>query len=106
MFLREPTLPLDTSLAPRKKYYGSEVLSQSLERMNESHYLMRKHVKEQAKKNEEYSDKYQNAKDVDFKPGDSVYLINTRTGKMDPKCLLKYTILVKMAPIHLQFRID
>jgi transposase InsO family protein len=99
VFHRDPTLPLDTILSPREKYYGAEFLPQALEKMHEAHYIMRKHVRAQKKRNKLYSDKIRNAKDVTFELGDPVYLKNhNKVNKLDAKWLPYYRIVSKTGP--------
>jgi len=84
LYNRDPVLPLDTILKPRRKYNGEEFHKIDLQHQHKSFLLVHKHLKQAKKRQNQYADK--GSKEVNLKVGDPVYLKNHRkTSKLDNK---------------------
>ena len=77
MFGRDPTLPIDNLLKPRRKCLGQEHHLIALEKSHESFMLVHRNLRKAKKRQAHYAN--QGAKDIDYKVGDPVFLkINTQ----------------------------
>ena len=96
-YARDPTLPLDTILLPRRKYLGEEQHRIALERQHEAFKTVQHRVRQNKIKQKMNYDK--NAVNIEYEPGDAVYLYNNyKNSKFDKKWLPYYRILKKTAP--------
>ena len=100
VYHRDPTLPVDTILQRRDRYYGEEYLPQALERMHTAYRLVRKRLKEQAEYNKEYANKHRGAKMSSFEVGDPIYLRNyVRANKLDKKWMPYFRVIGRRGPV-------
>ena len=71
---RDPTVPMDTILAPRRRYYGDDFVPTYLSRLHNAFSIVAKSTKEARERSKIQADK--NANNTTFKIGDAVYLWN------------------------------
>ena len=71
---RDPVLPLDNILQPRRKYHGEQNHKIALERQHKSFLLVHKFQKRSKRRQARYANK--GVKDVEFQVGDPVYFKN------------------------------
>ena len=103
MFGRDPTLPIDNLLKPRRKYLGKEHHLITLEKSHESFMLVHRNLRKAKKCQAHYAN--QGAKDIDYKVGDPIFLKNnTQTNKLASKYLLYYRSIKKTGPHNLEIR--
>ena len=96
VFARDPILPVQTLLHPRRKYMGADYFPSALERMHISYRLVRRHLHKQTKKNQ----KQKQVKNQDIEVGDAVYLHNNnRQNKLQKKWLPHYRVIRKRGPV-------
>ena len=98
LYNRDPVLPLDNILKPRRQYLGEEPHQVGLEQMHKSFMTVYNHMRKAKKRQAKYTDK--NAKDVTFQVGDPVYLKkHQRANKLQGKWIPYYRILEKRSPV-------
>ena len=98
LYNRDPVLPLDNILKPRRKYTGEEFHKIALQQQHKSFALVHKHLKEAKKRQSKYADK--GSKEVELKVGDPVYVRNHRkTSKLDNKWTPYYRIIEQTSPV-------
>ena len=84
MFGRDPILPLDTVLQPRRKYMGEDYLPTMIEQLHKSYHLVKHALHAARERNKLHYDS--RAKDKTFKVGDPVYYLDpVRQYKFDLK---------------------
>jgi len=103
LYNRDPVLPLDSILKPRRKYAGEQFHKVALEQMHRSFLLVHKNLQTSKQKQNKYADR--NSREVNFKVGDSVYLKNhRRTRKLDNKWTPYYRITEQTTPVSFVVR--
>jgi len=86
LYNRDPVLPIDNLLKPRRKYAGESPHQILLEQQHKSFTIVHRNLKKAKKKQKENTDKHR--KEINFKIGDAVYYRNhLRKSKLDSKCL-------------------
>jgi hypothetical protein len=98
LYGRDPVLPIDTILKPRRKYMGEAYFPQALERMHIAYRVVRKHLHKQTQRNMARK----NVKDTAEKlqVGDPVYLKNNmRANKLQNKWVSHYRIIAQRGPV-------
>ena len=71
IYNRDPVLPIDNILKPRRKYYGDQEHQIALKQQHKSFVLVHKYLKKAQKKQAKYANK--NRKEVKLEVGDVVY---------------------------------
>ena len=103
MYSRDPVLPLDNLLRPRRKYLGCEFHRQALERQHEAFMHVRRNLRKARRRQKLYHDK--NAVDVKFEVGDPVYYENpTRDSKLDDRWVSHYRVIEVNSPVTCTIR--
>ena len=98
LYNRDPVLPLDNILKPRRKFYGDEEHKICLEEQHKNFVLVHKHLKKAKTRQAKYANK--NAKDVKFEVGDAVYFKNHRKpNKLAPNWQPYYRIIKQTSPV-------
>lgn len=94
LYGRDPILPIDNILKPRRPYWGDDTSKLAIQQQHQVFSEVRKNVREARKRR----DKNYNKRTVDkqFKVGDPVYLYNNnRQSKLDAKWKTHYRIVEK-----------
>lgn len=98
LYNRDPVLPLDSILKPRRRYTGEEFHKIALEQIHRPFLMVHKNLQKAKQKQSKYADK--NSQDVDFKVGDPVYIKNhRRTNKLDNKWTPYFRIIEQTSPV-------
>ena len=101
MFGRDPIVPVDTILEPRRKYYGEDYLPQLLERQRKAWEMVIDNTKEMRQKNREIYDRKVKTQHLDV--GDMVYYYSphNRQDKLDFMWSKPYwRIIVKQGTVN------
>ena len=100
---RDPVLPLDNILKPRRRYMGEELHKTVLENQHKTFTQVYHRIKKAQKKGAKYANK--GVKPVEFKVGDSVYVKNhQRQNKLDKKWKPFYRIVQQLSPVTFRVR--
>jgi len=103
LYNRDPVLPIDNLLKPRRKYAGESPHKILLEQQHKSFTIVHRNLKKAKKKQKENADK--NRKDINFKVGDTVYCRNhLRKSKLDSKWKPFYRIIEQKSPVSFIIR--
>ncbi|MCG8034487.1 MAG: DDE-type integrase/transposase/recombinase, partial [Candidatus Thiodiazotropha taylori] len=95
LFQRDPVLPIDNLLKPRRKYYGDDIIEKGLEQAHKAFVLMHRRRKQAHRRQAKYADKTR--KITDFKVGQPVYLKkHKRNSKLDKKWSPYYRIIKQL----------
>ena len=98
LYNRDPILPLDNILKPRRRYLGEEPNKIGLQNQHKSFILVHNHLKKAKKKQNKYADR--NAQYTEFQVGDPVYVKRRqRSNKLQGKWLPYFRILEKRTPV-------
>ena len=98
LYNRDPVLPLDNILKPRKRYLGDEPHKIGLQNQHKSFILVHNHLKKAKKRQNKYADR--NAQFTEFQVGDPVYVKREqRSNKLQGKWKPYYRILEKRTPV-------
>lgn len=98
MYTRDPVLPLDNLLKPRRRYFGEDYDKIALERQHEAFMNVRKNMRKAREKQKRYHDR--TAIDVQYKVGDPVYIQNHRSEcKLDDRWKSHYRIIEQTGPV-------
>jgi transposase InsO family protein len=98
LYGRDPVLPVDTLLKPRRKYLGEDYFPQALERLHIAYRVVRKHLHKQSNRNKRQ--KEPGRVPDNFQIGDAVYLKNNqRTNKLQKRWLSHYRIIAQRGPV-------
>ncbi|CAC5398016.1 unnamed protein product [Mytilus coruscus] len=98
LYNRDPVLPVDNLLKPRRKYAGESPHQILLEQQHKSFVTVHMNLKKAKSKQKEYADK--NRQEINFKVGDAVYFKNhLRKGKQDSKWKPFYRIIEQRSPV-------
>ncbi|CAC5398014.1 unnamed protein product [Mytilus coruscus] len=98
LYNRDPVLPVDNLLKPRRKYAGESPHQILLEQQHKSFVTVHRNLKKAKSKQKEYADK--NRQEINFKVGDAVYFKNhLRKGKLDSKWKPFYRIIEQRSPV-------
>ena len=98
LFNRDPVLPIDNLLQPRRKYQGEMYHKIMLEEQHKSFLRVRSQLKKSKRKRAEVANK--KAKDVKFEINDPVYYKNfQRNNKLDIKWKPYYRIIEQKSPL-------
>jgi hypothetical protein len=98
LYGRDPVLPVDTILKPRRKYLGEDYFPQALERMHIAYRVVRKHLHKQSDRNKQR--KKTDRESDTFKVGDPVYLKNNaRANKLQKRWLSHFRIIAQRGPV-------
>ncbi|CAC5369517.1 unnamed protein product [Mytilus coruscus] len=99
LYNRDPVLPIDNILKPRRKYYGEEEHKIALQEQHKSFVLEHKHLKRAKKRQAKYANK--NTKELKFEVGDPVYLKHHRKhNKLQANWRPYFRIIEKTSPAH------
>ena len=99
MYGRDPALPLDTVLQPRRKYMGDEYLHTIVEQLHKSYSLVKHALHAAREGNKSYYDN--RAKDKCFRVGDPVYFLDpVRQSKFDLKWRPYYRIITVKGAVN------
>ena len=103
LFGRDPTLPLDNLLKPRRKYLGEEHHLITLEKSHESFRIIHQNLKRAKQRQAGYANR--KAKDVNFKVGDPIFLKNNRRrSKLESRWIPYYRIIRKTGEHNFEIR--
>jgi len=98
LYNRDPVLPIDNILKPRRKYVGEDPHKILLEQQHKSFVMVHKNMKKSKKKQKDQADKTR--QETDFKVGDAVYYKNhLRKSKLDSKWKPFYRIIEQKSPV-------
>ena len=94
LYTRDPVLPIDNLLRPRRKYLGDQHHQLALERQHEAFVKVRHNLQQARSKQAFYHDK--RARDKEYEVGDPVYLYNNqRQSKLEKRWQSHYRIVTK-----------
>ena len=103
MYTRDPVLPLDNLLRPRRKYLGEDYHRVALERQHEAFMQVRRNLRKARAKQKRYHDR--DARQIDYQVGDAVYYYNnTQDGKLDDRWRSHYRVIEKNSPVTCTIR--
>jgi heat shock protein HspQ len=103
LYNRDPVLPLDNILQPRRKYHGAQYHKIALERQHKSFLLVHKFQKRAKRRQVRYANK--GVKDVVFQVGDPVYFKNqVRENKLSSRWLPYYRIIEQTSPVNFMIK--
>ena len=103
LYNRDPVLPLDNILQPRRKCHGGQYHKIALERQHKSFLLVHKFQKRSKRRQAKYANK--GVKDVEFQVGDPVYYKNhVRENKLSSRWLPYYRIIDQTSPINFMLK--
>ncbi|VDI66449.1 Hypothetical predicted protein [Mytilus galloprovincialis] len=95
---KDPVLPLDNILQPRRKYNGEEYHKIALQQQHKSFMLVHKTMKKSKQKQAKYANK--NSKDIKFEVGNPVFYKNhRRASKLSKKWTPYYRIIEQTSPV-------
>ena len=98
MYTRDPVLPLDNLLRPRRKYLGEDYTKIAVQRQHEAFMKMRRNIRKARRRQKKYHDR--TAVEVNYKTGDPVYVYNnSRQSKLDDKWMTHYRVLEQTGPV-------
>ncbi|CAC5412556.1 unnamed protein product [Mytilus coruscus] len=98
LYNRDPVLPVDNLLKPRRKYAGESPHQILLEQQHKSFVTVHRNLKKAKTKQKEYADK--NRQEINFKVGDAVYFKNhLRKSKLDSNWKPFYRIIEQRSPV-------
>ena len=98
VYTRDPVLPLDSLLKPRRRYLGENYEKIALERQHEAFMNIRRNTRKARQRQKRYHDK--GAVDLQYKEGDPVYVLNNAPqGKLDSKWMTHYRIMSQTGPV-------
>ena len=105
LYNRQPTLPIDNILQPRRKYMGQDFFEMALENQHKMFMLVHKNSREAKKKRDKYANKRNKCKDVTFKVGDSVFYKNhAKTNKLEGNWRTHFIIVKQTSPVSFVVR--
>lgn len=100
---RDPCLPLDTLLQPRRKYVGDEYHKIQLQNLHKAYMTVAKNTSKARHKNQELFDR--KAQKVEFQVGDPVFYWNfTKSSKLEQNWLPHFRILSKSSPVNFKIK--
>ncbi|ESO98610.1 hypothetical protein LOTGIDRAFT_174147 [Lottia gigantea] len=101
---RDPVLPLDNILKPRRKFMGEGDFHQvALENQYRSFFQVHKYMKKAKQRQAKYANK--NTKNIDFKTGDPVYYKNfLRKNKLEDRWSPYHRIVEQTSPVSFKIR--
>ena len=103
LYCREPLLPLDNILRPRRKYTGTDFYKIALENQHKTFVTVVKNTKAARKRQNEQVNKNRNT--VQFEVGDHVYYRNhTKSNKLENNWLTHHTIVERTTPVSFVIR--
>ena len=103
MYSRDPVLPLDNILRPRRKYLGEDYYKHALQLQHEAFMHVRKNLRKARARQKKYHDR--GAIDVQFMVGHPVYYENpTRDSKLDDKWVSHYRVIEINSPVTCTIR--
>ena len=98
LFNRDPILPIDNLLKPRRKYHGEDYHKIILEEQHKSFKKVCAQIQKSKRRQADYANK--NTKDIKFEINDPVYYKNfQRTNKLDSKWRPYYRIIEQKSPL-------
>ena len=98
LFNRDPILPIDNLLKPRRKYQGEDYHKIILEEQHKSFKKVCAQIQKSKRRQADYANK--NTKDIKFEINDPVYYKNfQRTNKLDSKWRPYYRIIEQKSPL-------
>lgn len=99
MYGRDPVLPLDTVLQPRRQYLGEDYLPIMIEQLHKSYTLVKRALHASRERNKAYYDS--KAKESTFQVGDPVfYLDPARSHKFDLRWRPYFRIISVKPPVN------
>ena len=103
MYTRDPILPLDNLLRPRRRYLGEDYNRIALDRQHEAFMKVRRNMRKARDRQKRYHDR--KAVDVQYEIGDPVYVVNNnKYGKLDDKWMTHYRVIEKTGPVSFVVR--
>ena len=103
LYGRDVVLPIDNLLQPRRKYYGEEAHQILLEVQHEAFLRVHRTMKKQKAKQARYADR--NAKDIEYRVGDPVFLRNHKKNcKLSPSWQPYYRIIEQTSPLTFRLK--
>ena len=103
LYNRDPVLPIDNILKPRRKYLGEEPHKIGLEQQHKAFVLVHKHLKKAKKRQAKYAN--ENSQYTEFQVGDPVYLKQQqRRSKLQGRWCPYYRIIEKTTPITFRIK--
>jgi len=98
LYSRDPVLPIDNVLKPRRKYMGEEAHKIALQEQHKAFAVVQNKLKKEKKRQKEYANK--NRKLVELQVGDPVYLKkHQRKSKLENKWTPYYRVVEKLSPL-------
>lgn len=98
LYTRDPVLPLDNLLKPRRRYLGEDYHQIALERQHEAFMAVRRNLRKARHKQKKYHDR--KAKDLNLSVGDPVYVHNNnRQSKLEDRWVSHYRVMQKNSPV-------
>ena len=105
IYNRDPVLPIENILKPRRKYYGDQEHQIALEQQHQSFVLVHKYLKTAKKKQAKYAN--ENRKEVKLEDGDAVYHRNHhKHSKLNSNWKPLYRIIEKLHQYPLKLEIN
>ena len=103
VYNRDPVLPVDNILKPRRKYVGEEPHQIALENMHFSFLTIHKRLRKAQNKQKQYADR--NRQDIILQVGDPVYLKNhQRNSKLEKKWRPYFRVVEKLSNLTYKIR--
>ncbi|CAC5415498.1 unnamed protein product [Mytilus coruscus] len=100
---RDPVLPLDNILQPRRKYNGEEYHKIALQQQHKSFMLVHKTMKKSKQRQAKYANKY--SKDIKFEVENPVFYKNHRkASKLSRKWTPCYRIIEQTSPVSFNLK--
>lgn len=100
----DPTLPLDTLLAPRRKYQGSDHAEIYLENLHQAFVSMAKKSSSLKEKQRKLQNQQSKVTDIRYKVGDPVYYYKGRAHKLDIPWEPHYRVVKVRGPVSYNIR--
>ncbi|CAC5423266.1 unnamed protein product [Mytilus coruscus] len=98
LYNRDPVLPIDNLLKPRRKYVGEDPHKILLEQQHKSFVLVHRNLTKSKEKQKQNADK--NRQEINLEIGNPVYYKNhLRKNKLDTKWKPYYRIIEKTSPV-------
>ena len=103
LYNRDPVLPIDNILKPRRKYLGEEPHKIAIEQQHKSFIMVHQNLNRAKKRQAKYADR--NSQYTEFQVGDPVYLKQQqRKSKLQGRWCPYYRIIEKTSPVSFHIK--
>lgn len=103
MYTRDPVLPLDNMLKPRRRYLGEDYEKIALERQHEAFMNVRRNMRKATQRQKKYHDR--KAVDIKYEVGDPVFVYdNSRDCKLNNRWMTHYRVMKQTSPVSFVVR--